>query len=150
MKGNHTIIKPVYTEKATILNEKQVYVFWVNPKATKIDIKRAIKQQYGSEVTDVRVTNTTSKERKVRKGLMVKRAEGKKAYVTLAKGAKLDLTKSPSQAKAEDKEVKIKLREDNKSVKADAKVKALKAKTTTNTKAKAVKAPAKKAPSKAK
>lgn len=115
MQAKAIIIKPVYTEKASSLNDKKVYAFIVNRKATKIDVKRALKEIYGAIITDVRALNYTSKSRKVRKGLMVKRSEGKKVYVTVAADSKLDLTANPKAKsfKAE-KDVEIKVKSDKK------------------------------------
>ena len=93
MKVNEVIRKPVVTEKATLLQEKQVYAFWVNPKATKVDVKIAIKAVYGAETSQVRIVNTAEKIKAVRKGSFNKRSESRKAYVTLSGKSKLDLNK---------------------------------------------------------
>ncbi len=99
MKTYEIIYKPAQTEKTTLLQEKNVYVFWVNPKATKVDIKNAIKQIYGADVQTVRVTQSPSKERRIKYGTMTKRPTQKKAYITLAKRAKLDVTKLEKEVK---------------------------------------------------
>lgn len=105
MNALNVIRKPVVTEKSSQLEEKNVYAFWVNPKATKIDIKNAFKSLYGSDVAKVRILKAASKIRKLRKGTYNKRTEGLKAYVTLKNRVKLDTTKFE---KAE-KESKLKL-----------------------------------------
>ena len=43
MNALNVIRKPVVTEKASLLEEQKVYAFWVNPKSTKVDVKRAFK-----------------------------------------------------------------------------------------------------------
>jgi large subunit ribosomal protein L23 len=105
MKVNEVIRKPVVTEKSTLLQEKQIYAFWVNPKATKIDVKLAVKAIYGADASEVKMVNVAEKFRKLRKGSFNKHSEKRKAYVTLSGNTKLDLNKFE---KAE-KETKVKL-----------------------------------------
>lgn len=105
MNSLNVIRKPVVTEKSSILQEKKVYSFWVDSKATKIDVKMALKALYGADVEAVRMVAVADKFRKIAKGVMNKRREFRKAYVTLRKGAKLDLNKFEKP----EKEVKIKL-----------------------------------------
>lgn len=95
----YTLIKPVVTEKATALSTKLKYAFWVNRKATKIDVKRAIKEAYGADVSSVRMMNTPAKTRLARRMLVDKRPAMKKAIITLKGGKKLDVTKIAKEAK---------------------------------------------------
>jgi len=105
MEAINVIRKPVITEKSSLLQEKKVYAFWVNPKATKIDVKLAIKTLYGADVEGVRMVKIPGKFRAIKKGTMNKRREFNKAYVTLKNSGKLDLNKFEKS----DKETKIKL-----------------------------------------
>ncbi len=109
MNALNIIRQPVITEKASLLQEQKVYAFWVNPKATKIGVKAALKQIYGADIAKVRMVRVSPKFRAVRKGILNKRKETLKAYVTLAKGAKLDLNKFEKTEKTT--EVKIKATE---------------------------------------
>lgn len=93
MKSIYTIIRPVVTEKATKLGEKMKYLFYINRKATKIDIKHAIKEMYGLEVKDVRIIQLPSKQRMAGKKIIGKRPEIKKAIVTLKGKKKMDMAK---------------------------------------------------------
>lgn len=93
METLYTIIRPVVTEKATALSEKLQYAFWVNRKATKIDIKRAVKEAYGVDVATVRIINTPAKTRIARRMIVDKRPAMRKAIVTLKGGKKLEVTK---------------------------------------------------------
>jgi large subunit ribosomal protein L23 len=95
----YTLIKPVITEKATDLSAKLKYAFWVNRKATKIDIKRAIKEAYGVDVATVHIMNTPAKTRVARRMIVDKRPKMRKAIVTLRGGKKLDVTKISKEAK---------------------------------------------------
>ena len=77
--------KPLVTEKtANMQLGKPVYAFYVSPDATKIDIKKAIKELYGVDVSDVRVLNTREKFKYGRKkGMQIRKRTDKKAYITL-------------------------------------------------------------------
>ncbi len=105
MDALNIIRKPVVTEKTALMEEKKIYAFWINPKATKIDIKLAVKELYGEEVAKVRLVKVSEKTRKLRKGSYNKRKESLKAYVTFKGKNKLDLNKF---SKA-DKDTKVKL-----------------------------------------
>ncbi|MBN1521674.1 MAG: 50S ribosomal protein L23 [Candidatus Aureabacteria bacterium] len=84
------IMNPVISEKSTALSEKQgKYVFCVEKKANKIQIRRAVEKIFNVNVTSVNTMNYRGKRKRVR------RAEGmtpswKKAVVTLKKGQKID------------------------------------------------------------
>ena len=100
MNALNVIRKPVITEKSSLLQEKKVYAFWINPKATKIDVKMAIRQIYGTDVAKVRILKVVGKFRAIKKGVINKRKETRKAYVTLADSAKLDLNKFEKSEKS--------------------------------------------------
>jgi len=104
MKAKDIILKPIITEKATLLVNNKTYSFWINKKATKIDVKRAIKSIYGAEVDTVRTSYQRSKDRMLRKGPAQKRPELKKAYVTLKNKASLDFTRFEKEST---KDVKV-------------------------------------------
>lgn len=93
MNAHEIIIKPVVTEKSTLMQEKKIFAFWVNPKATKIDVKMAIKAIYGADVAEVKIVNTAAKMRALKKGSFNKRKFNRKAYISLVGKAKLDTTK---------------------------------------------------------
>jgi large subunit ribosomal protein L23 len=94
MDYTQVLIKPVVTEKTTIEETNGRYTFIVNSKATKIDIKNAVRQLYGVDVKQVTVRPTPQKIRLVGRGReIVKRQRVKKASVTLAKGERMDLYK---------------------------------------------------------
>ncbi len=99
MKALNTIIKPVVTEKSTAQSAKHTYAFWVNRKATKIDVKNSVKEIYGADVGTVRMINTAPKTRQVRRMIVDKKPPMKKALVTLKGGKKLDVTKIGKEAK---------------------------------------------------
>ncbi|MFA5829260.1 MAG: 50S ribosomal protein L23 [Candidatus Gracilibacteria bacterium] len=93
MKAFNTIIKPVVTEKSTAQGAKHKYAFWVNRKATKIDVKNSIKEIYDADVATVHMINTAPKTRQMKRMIVDKKPPMKKALVTLKGGKKLDVTK---------------------------------------------------------
>ena len=52
------LIKPIITEKATLGSERyNRYTFLVDPKANKVEIKKAVEAAYGVTVDKVRTLN---------------------------------------------------------------------------------------------
>lgn len=88
------IIKPVVTEKMTALGEKlKRFGFIVKKDANKLQIKKAVEDIYGVEVTEVNTMNYAgkNKSRFTKTGMVKGRANSyKKAIVTLAEGEKID------------------------------------------------------------
>ena len=79
------------TEKASLLSEKlNKYVFRVNPRANKIQIKQAIELLFKKKVVDVNTCNYAGKWARVR-GPLGRKANWKKAIVTLKEGEKIEL-----------------------------------------------------------
>jgi large subunit ribosomal protein L23 len=83
---------PVVTEKSVLLKEAtseegegQVLTFRVNRKAGKIDIRRAVEEIFGVKVAKVRTIQYEGKMKK-RGRYEGRRANWKKAYITLKKG----------------------------------------------------------------
>lgn len=99
MKALHVLKKPVVTEKALKMGDKLAYTFYVNNKATKIEVKQAVKELYGEDVANVRITRLPSKTKGSRAGTREKRSELKKAIVVLKGNKKLDITKIAKPAK---------------------------------------------------
>ncbi len=90
-----TIIKkPLITEKAMRFTEKGQYVFSVDPKANKIQIKKAIEEMFEVNVVSIRTARIKGKikTRLTRRGIMRgKTPLIKKAYVTLKEGQSIDI-----------------------------------------------------------
>ncbi len=86
------IIKaPVVTEKSTKLNQdEQKYVFKVDPRANKYEIKNAIENIFKVKVVGVSTINAKTKKKRVgRYSGLTNRY--KKAIVTLADGETIEL-----------------------------------------------------------
>jgi large subunit ribosomal protein L23 len=82
---------PLITEKATLLSEKNQFVFKVADDATKPEIKAAIEGLFKVKVTRVNTLITKGKTKKF-KGRPGVRSDVKKAFVTLAEGQSIDFT----------------------------------------------------------
>ncbi|HEY6676105.1 MAG TPA: 50S ribosomal protein L23 [Terrimicrobium sp.] len=93
MKASFDQIQTVIlTEKATLLSEKNnQYVFRVSPKANKIEIKRAVEDLFKKTVVHVNTANFTGKKKRERTANFGRRANWKKAVVTLKEGDKIEL-----------------------------------------------------------
>jgi len=88
------LIKPVITEKATLGSERfNKYTFLVDPKANKVEIKKAVEAAYGVTVDNVRTQNY-GPERKMRftkTGVQKGKTNAtKKAIVQVAEGDAID------------------------------------------------------------
>ena len=82
---------PVITEKAAFLGqERGQYIFKVDPKANKTEIKQAIEKLFNVKVQEIRTVNVKPKKRRVgRYAGLTNRS--KKAIVTLAEGQTIEL-----------------------------------------------------------
>jgi len=81
---------PVITEKATMASEHNQVVFAVPLSASKPEIKKAVEAVFK---VDVKAVNTLIQKGKVKRfrGRLGKRADVKKAIVTLADGQMIDV-----------------------------------------------------------
>lgn len=79
------IIRPLITEKATILAGDSKYAFQVDVRANKNQVRNAVETAFNVKVTKVNTMNVRGKSRRVgvRKS---KNPDWKKAIVTLADG----------------------------------------------------------------
>ncbi len=91
VKHYDTIRSPVITEKATLLSEQGQVVFRVRLEATKPEIKAAVEALFGVKVRAVNTLVTKGKVKRFR-GTVGRRPDVKKAIVTLAEGARIDVT----------------------------------------------------------
>ncbi len=88
---NEVLIKPILTEKATNLVQSQVYMFEVDKKANKFQIKQALEKLYRVKTGEVKIMIRKGKEKKTGKKMQIKKmADRKIAFVKLIEG-KIDL-----------------------------------------------------------
>jgi large subunit ribosomal protein L23 len=85
------IRKPIITEKATMASENNAVVFEVAIDANKPQIKEAVEALFNVKVKAVNTTVTKGKVKRFR-GMLGKRRDVKKAYVTLEEGNAIDVT----------------------------------------------------------
>ena len=86
------IRRPVITEKATAqADELNQYVFEVDRKANKIQIKEAVEVIFEVSVTKVRTMVQPAKRGRRGRDWTLRTKEWKKAIVTLAPGDEIDL-----------------------------------------------------------
>ncbi|PWR01981.1 50S ribosomal protein L23 [Meridianimarinicoccus roseus] len=92
-KAEHydVIRKPIITEKATMASEANAVVFEVAIGANKPQIKEAVESLFNVKVKAVNTTVTKGKVKRFR-GMLGKRRDVKKAYVTLEEGNTIDVT----------------------------------------------------------
>lgn len=82
------VVKPILTEKATLLMEQNKFIFDVTPKATKPQIKAAIESLFDVTVKKVNTIRPPRKKRRVGKFIGYKPLY-KRAIVTLSEGESL-------------------------------------------------------------
>lgn len=93
MHIEEVLIKPLLTEKSSIETENtNRYVFKVQKKASKFQIKDAVEKMFDVKVVNVRTSITAGKVKRAGKALS-KSSSWKKAYVKIADGQKLELFK---------------------------------------------------------
>jgi large subunit ribosomal protein L23 len=91
MNYSQDIIKSLMrTEKSTQYEPDAKYLFLVDIKANKIQVKRAVEQLYKVKVRDVNTFVSAGKLKRVRHQLG-RTPESKKAVVTLQAGQKIEV-----------------------------------------------------------
>jgi len=84
------IRRPLVTEKGTQLRELQgQYLFEVDHRANKYQIKGAVEKLFNVHVEDVKTLNIRGKIKRVGRGIG-KKSNWKKAYITLREGEKIE------------------------------------------------------------
>lgn len=92
MKDSYDTIKSlIRTEKGFTMQPLNKYLFWVDLKANKIEIRKAIESIYKVKVAKVNTMMVRGKKKRVRykEG---KTSDWKKAIVTLNPGEKIEVT----------------------------------------------------------
>lgn len=83
--------EPIITEKSTELAEHGKYVFEVDPRANKLQIREAIEIAFSVQVKKVNVINVRGATRRIGRGRPGRERDWKKAIVTLADGYEIRL-----------------------------------------------------------
>jgi large subunit ribosomal protein L23 len=85
MQYDSILIEPVLSEKTNVLREKGKYVFRVDPRATKIQVKEAVRRLFEVHPISCAIINVKGKPKRLRSRAGYTSA-WKKAVVSLAKG----------------------------------------------------------------
>ena len=85
MNYEDILIQPILSEEATLLREQNKYTFKVDPSATKIQIKEAVRRLFNVKVLDCTTMNVDGKKKRLR-GRPGMTSSYKKAIVKLAPG----------------------------------------------------------------
>ena len=88
------LIAPVVSEKSYGLLDANKYTFEVRPDANKTEIKIAVEKVFNVKVTSVNTLNRQGKARRTRTGTG-RRANTKRAVVSLAEGHRIDIFGGP-------------------------------------------------------
>ncbi len=93
VKAEHydIIRKPLVTEKSTMASENGAVVFEVSIDSNKPQIKEAVEALFGVKVKAVNTSITKGKLKRF-KGVLGRRKDIKKAFVTLEDGNTIDVT----------------------------------------------------------
>jgi large subunit ribosomal protein L23 len=86
------ILRPVVSEKSYGLLDEGAYTFVVAPGSNKTEIRRAVEEIFGVQVVKVNTLNRPGKrKRNRRQQTFGKRADTKRAIVTLAEGQSIPI-----------------------------------------------------------
>jgi len=89
--GSTLLIKQAWiTEKASDLTGLRKYIFVIDKKANKSEIKKAIESAYGVKIESVNIINIKGKTKRLGRSLG-KTPAVKKAVITLEEGQKIDI-----------------------------------------------------------
>lgn len=91
LKHYDVVVKPIITEKSTLVSEHNQVVFKVALDATKPQIKAAVEALFSVKVLGVNTLIQKGKTKKWR-GKPYQRSDAKKAIITLAEGDRIDVT----------------------------------------------------------
>ena len=84
------LLRPIITEKTTVLTGADKYVFEVDIRANKNQIKEAVQLAFNVRVTDVNTMKVKGKPKRFGRKVTM-RPDWKKAIVTLVAGDKIEL-----------------------------------------------------------
>jgi large subunit ribosomal protein L23 len=90
MNAAKVLVRPLVTEKSTILNEQGKYVFEIGPDATKEDVAKAVAKTFNVTVTAVNTMRIRGKTKRFGRRLS-KQPDVRKAVVSLKPGDKIQL-----------------------------------------------------------
>ncbi|HLN06146.1 MAG TPA: 50S ribosomal protein L23 [Acidimicrobiales bacterium] len=96
MSGHRSILlRPVISEKSYALMDDHTYVFVVDPRASKIEIRAAVEEAFGVRVASVNTLVRKGKRKRQRRlATFGKRPDTKRAIVRLVGDDRIELFES--------------------------------------------------------
>ena len=92
MSDKTVLLKPVVSEKSYALMDEGTYVFVVDPRANKIEIRDAVEKAFGVRVESVNTMNRKGKRKRQRRlATYGSRPDTKRAIVRLVGDDRIDL-----------------------------------------------------------
>jgi len=83
--------RPIRTEKSYSLQRENKYVFEVDRRANKIQVKEAVERIFNVDVVSVHIINVPAKKGRYGRRVVVRKPAWKKAIVTIAPGQKIEV-----------------------------------------------------------
>ena len=90
MHSLDVLVRPVVTEKSTLLQDESKYVFEVLPRANKVMVREAVEQAFNVKVMAVNILRSPGKTKRYGPR-RVRTADRKKAVVTLKQGDRIQI-----------------------------------------------------------
>jgi len=85
--GYDVLIRPIITENTMDLSQEKKYVFKVDPRANKTEVRQAVEEIFGVDVAKVNILSVKGKTKRM--GRTIGRTSSyKKAIITLTKDSK--------------------------------------------------------------
>ena len=95
MNQHEVLVKPVISEKSYGLMDDGAYVFVVDPRASKVEIRQAVESAFGVRVASVNTMVRKGKRKRNRRvATFGRRPDTKRAIVRLAGDDRIDLFES--------------------------------------------------------
>lgn len=96
MTTNRTVLlRPIISEKSYGLMEQGAYVFVVDPRASKEEIRDAVEESFGVHVSSVNTLNRKGKRKRNRRSMTFgRRSDSKRAIVRLVGEDRIELFES--------------------------------------------------------
>ena len=95
MSERTVLLRPVISEKSYGLMDHGAYVFVVDPRASKIEIRDAVQRAFGVRVASVNTLNRKGKRKRNRRvATFGRRSDTKRAIVRLVGDDRIDLFES--------------------------------------------------------
>ncbi len=95
MTERNVLIKPVISEKSYALMDQGAYVFVVDPRASKVEIREAVESTFSVRVESVNTLNRKGKrKRNRRQATFGRRSDTKRAIVRLKGDDRIELFES--------------------------------------------------------